>query len=92
MLRAHALEQPVEHRQQDLLLGLEVVSELPAAHAGALLDFRKGQALQAALGDDGRRRVHDLPAANAGDVDPRALSHRSGHNAISKKPERKRAY
>jgi len=69
----HLLHEMIEDRQQDVFLGREVVGELAAAHAGTLLDLRQRQALQSLFGNDGHRRLDDLLAANAGDVDARLL-------------------
>src|SRR5947209_7293651 len=60
----HESDEPVEHRQQDVFLSVEVVSKLPTAHLDAFLDLREREVLNPLLRDDRNRRVHHLLAPN----------------------------
>ena len=65
----HPLDRAIEDGEQDFFFGLEIISQLPAAHAGLGFDCGQRQVLNAAGRDDIGRGIDDLLAADGGDVD-----------------------
>jgi hypothetical protein len=63
------VQEPIEDGEENIFLGFVVIRQLPTAHADFLLDLGEGQVLDALLIDDGRRRIDNLGAANAGNSD-----------------------
>src|SRR5260370_31432880 len=62
------MQDPIEHRQQDVFLGAEVIHQLAAAHLDLALDLRQRQVLDALFGNDGQGSIDDLFAPNTGDI------------------------
>src|SRR5258707_15056850 len=60
----HQLQKPIKNRQEDIFLGREVVSQLPAAHSSFFFDLGQGEILQSLLGNNGHRSFNDLLTAD----------------------------
>src|SRR5258708_17315493 len=60
----HQLQKPIKYRQEDIFLGGEVVSQLPAAHSSFFFDLGQGEILQSLLGNNGHGRLNDLLTAD----------------------------
>src|SRR5439155_16402052 len=65
----HQQHEPVEDGQQDIFLGRKIICQLAATHPGLFFNLGEGQVLKSTLRDDGNGRLHDLLAADGGNVD-----------------------